>query len=263
MVAAGLYGGRGVNFLIGKALGMGFSILSRCAVPIIAAALIIYVLPFIAYYYTVEMPMGYVDDGFRSWVEMPTVGMPKLVLGLIIDAVSKIIFITVMVAAGRDEHASFASVFKALGNKFLTMLGIIITSNLLIITAAIFFVIPGIYVALILSVVLPVAVIENRGIDGSLRRSGDLTRNQRWRLLGFFMIVGVILIGVAALLFTPIEFLLDGGTIPLLTSALPVFNLLSEAVISVLLTAFTVSAYLRLRDLKEGHRPETVAEIFA
>ncbi|OYW79265.1 MAG: hypothetical protein B7Z26_08345, partial [Asticcacaulis sp. 32-58-5] len=52
-----------MTFSIGNALGMGFSILSRCALPIIAAACIVYVAPLIAFYYAVELPAAFVDDG--------------------------------------------------------------------------------------------------------------------------------------------------------------------------------------------------------
>jgi hypothetical protein len=58
------------------------------------------------------------------------------------------------------------------------------------------FIIPGIIVALSLVLVYPIAILENRSVSETLRRSRELTRGRRLRILGagmlMFLIVGVL-----------------------------------------------------------------------
>ena len=58
------------------------------------------------------------------------------------------------------------------------------------------FIIPGIIVALSLVLVYPIAILENRSVSETIRRSRELTRGRRLRILGagilMFLIVGVI-----------------------------------------------------------------------
>jgi uncharacterized membrane protein len=74
-----------------------------------------------------------------------------------------------------------------------------VVSGILIILGFIAFIIPGIYLALRFSMVR-FAVLDGAHITESLRRSSKLTHGHKWKLLGFFLVCGIINIVGAILL---------------------------------------------------------------
>jgi hypothetical protein len=62
------------------------------------------------------------------------------------------------------------------------------------------FVVPVVIVALRLSLIVPVLVAERAGPVTSMRRSADLTKGSIWRILGLFVVVGLILLAINAVL---------------------------------------------------------------
>jgi hypothetical protein len=87
-----------------------------------------------------------------------------------------------------------------LGDWFRTGLGaalptciVAVVWYVIVIVGIILLIIPGIIFMLMLWVVFPVTVMERPGIVGSLRRSAFLTRGNRWRLLGLFLVLAVIM----------------------------------------------------------------------
>jgi hypothetical protein len=262
MVAAGLIRGFFVKFSIGATLNKAFALLSRTIGPLLISSVLIYLIPFLLYYYSVESPAGYVDEGFGSSSQNPLVGLPKVVLGIVINTVFTIVVVVILYRAHKGETIAIADLRKAIGNKFLQVLGASIAANVLISLATLLLIIPGIIVGLMFCVAIPTSVIENRGVGGSLTRSRDLTRGHRWSLLGYFPIILVSLLAVAVLYFAGID-LTEWSDWPDIEPFVPVLSTMGEVIFSVLLCVFTVAAYAMLRDLKEGHRPETVAEVFA
>ena len=66
--------------------------------------------------------------------------------------------------------------FVAIAAGFATMLGMM------------FFLVPGLMIMTAYWVAVPAAVVEDRGIGASLTRSGDLTRDYRWRVFGVILV---------------------------------------------------------------------------
>ncbi|MBL4557927.1 MAG: hypothetical protein JKP98_15080 [Rhodobacteraceae bacterium] len=60
-------------------------------------------------------------------------------------------------------------------------------------------VVPGLWLIAVFSVVVPAVVIERAG-SGALARSAELTRGYRWPILGLFLIMWLIALGLAAAL---------------------------------------------------------------
>jgi hypothetical protein len=67
--------------------------------------------------------------------------------------------------------------------------------------AAVLFIVPVLIVALRLALVVPVIVVERLGPIASMKRSADLTKGSIWRILGLFVVVGLILVAINAVLF--------------------------------------------------------------
>ncbi len=132
-------------------------------------------------------------------------------------------------------------VLTTLACVFLTFLGLIA------------FVLPGIFILLMLCVALPACILEGLSPIAALKRSRDLTRGNRWRLLGLVLLNGLILIGVGIVVSLPLG----------LASTLPgpaggVFSIISSAVegfVGVFIAVLYTHAFLDLRRLHEASAP--------
>src|SRR5215813_11824393 len=115
--------------------------------------------------------------------------------------------------------------------------------------------------SLILYVAIPAAVIEGTGAIASLQRSADLTQGYRWRLLGMFILVGLILvvaaavIGIVIYVTMSISAVLGGIVIALGGIAM---TLLFIAYVA----ALPAVTYYNLRVAKEGTDITEIAKVF-
>ena len=115
--------------------------------------------------------------------------------------------------------------------------------------------------SVVLYVAIPAAVIEGTGAIGSLQRSADLTQGYRWRLLGMFILVGLILvvaaavIGIVIYVTMSISAVLGGIVIALGGIAM---TLLFIAYVA----ALPAVTYYNLRVAKEGTDITEIAKVF-
>ena len=115
------------------------------------------------------------------------------------------------------------------------------------------FILPGIFILLVLCVALPACILEDLSPIAALKRSRELTRGNRWRLLGLVLLNGLILIGVGVVVSLPLG----------LASTLPgpaggVFSIISSAVegfVGVFIAVLYTHAFLDLRRLHEASAP--------
>ena len=138
------------------------------------------------------------------------------------------------------------SVGDILGSVTGKLVGIIllqIVVSILVFIGFIFFVIPGVILALMWAVSLPSLVVEDKGVFESMSRSSELTKHNRMRILGVVLVVLVIYIVIAIVA-------------ALLTAAVPILGIIALIVIGVLAYPYVaiISAVLfyRLRELKDG-----------
>ena len=149
-------------------------------------------------------------------------------------------------------------------SRFGAGLGIRILYYLAVIIGTVLLIAPGIFVALVWCVAWPAAVMEGAGVTDSFSRSAELTRNNRWMILGaamvFFLVaaIGILLLGVVA-------------GIPLVFASESVSDLITELVLgplsamlaSVAIAVFTASLYFGLKAAREGMGDQRLAEVFA
>ena len=114
-------------------------------------------------------------------------------------------------------------------------------------------IIPGIIVAITLSVSVPVAVEEKPGVFASLRRSGELTKGYRDQIFGVFFVIGAINIALAF-------------GFNMLAYVSPSASLVLNAIREVLNTGISATAsafiYYQLRSVKESLDLDELASVF-
>ncbi len=126
----------------------------------------------------------------------------------------------------------------------------------------IFFLAPGVIIALAFCVAVPAEVVERPGIIQSISRSVDLTRDHRGAIFGLTMlylvssiiiqIIGAALAGIAGTA-TPLGFANASALI-----ATP----LAQTFTTLIGAAGVGSIYYELRSIKEGIGPEALAAVF-
>lgn len=140
---------------------------------------------------------------------------------------------------------------------------------LLAYVAAILLLVPGLWVLAVFSVVIPVVVIEGRGL-ASLGRSAALTKGYRWPIVG-----ALILLSLCAMLLSLVLSLVTGvlGVAAMSVSGGGggLWGTLFATAWQSLSTAATFGIpcigvsliYARLREIKEGASVESLTEVFA
>lgn len=133
-----------------------------------------------------------------------------------------------------------------------------ILTSLLSALGAIFLIVPGIIIYLMLTVSVPALIEERQSIFESMRRSRRLTEGSRNRILLLFLIFWFGYFIVFALI-TAL-----GATI---TDELPLRDAILTAIVETCASLFTAtmvaSLYLELRTIKDGQSADGLTEIFA
>jgi uncharacterized membrane protein len=177
--------------------------------------------------------------------------------------------VRVTVAYARQEKVSIGTSLTASLSKVLPLLGLTILLTLALVVGTILLIVPGIILYIMWCVTTPALVAEDIGVFEAFSRSQELTKGNRWRIFGIFLlllvlawifltIVGVVLAatGLAASAVAGMA----GGSLPIAYMA---FN----AVTSTLMTAFScaliATLYVELRRNKEGPLTDTLADVFA
>ncbi|WP_417677509.1 hypothetical protein [Roseibium sp.] len=125
--------------------------------------------------------------------------------------------------------------------------------------ATIVFIIPGLWVYAVFSVMVPAIVIDRVGFGG-LGRSASLTKEYRWPIVG-----AMILIVICAVLITLAAAFIIGlivNIVPFgMVLGIPLFAALS-AIGAGILGIFVALLYARLREIKEGVTVDQIASVF-
>lgn len=173
-----------------------------------------------------------------------------------------LIGLVVLVAATRlvarhvdGKTSSLGEALSGAGRLFLPMLGMSIILNLAIGFGLVLLIAPGVYIATLWAVAVPVRVNEDSTVGEALSRSAKMTEGRRWPVLGFVVVTGLITMGPlivipALFLFTPL-WLQELVVLPAVITFFAVFTPL-----------FLASLYHELRLVKRGVGG-SVAEVFA
>jgi hypothetical protein len=111
--------------------------------------------------------------------------------------------------------ASVGDLFGLVAPRLFSLFLLSLVVGILVGIGMIFFIIPGVILALMWIVSTPSMMVENKGVFESMSRSSDLTRQNRMRILGvgLLLIVAYIVIGLVVVLLaaiTPILGIIGG-----------------------------------------------------
>jgi hypothetical protein len=135
---------------------------------------------------------------------------------------------------------------KGLGAYF-PLLGLGLLAGLGIAAATLALIIPGLMLAIAWSVAVPVYIAEGLGLRACLGRSAALTKGHRWKILGLFMMLGLVMILLTVAEKLTAGFPLAGAT---------------RLLIAVLSSVATAALYVELCLVKDGGSPQQLAQVF-
>jgi uncharacterized membrane protein len=177
--------------------------------------------------------------------------------------------VRVTVAYARDEQVSIAACLGASLSKILPLLGLTILMTIALAVATLLLIVPGIILYIMWCVATPVLVAENAGIFEALGRSGELTKGNRWRIFGLFLLLVIMLWIFAAIIGVVFVTtgLVTGAAAALASGALPITYMIVNAVSNTLMTAvfgtLVARLYVDLRMANEGPMTDALADVFA
>jgi hypothetical protein len=137
------------------------------------------------------------------------------------------------------------------------ILGVAMAYGLLVGVGFLCLVVPGIWLAVLLALVLPVAVVEG-GFGNAFRRSAELTSGYRWSILGALVLGYMIVFAISFVGGIAIVSLASSGPLVLALVLLPI-KVLGGLFLAILPTVI----YHDLRSEKDGVGVEELRRVFS
>ncbi len=244
----------GGSFSVGQVLKRTFNTFFANIVPFCVLALILYLPSLLLGFGS----MGDLETGTAvpqySAADFAVMAVSVVLSYILIGA---LVYGTVQHLTGRS-----ASIGDIIGRGLSRVIPVIVIAILLSLVVGIGFallVIPGIFLIVVYSVVIPAAVVERPGIIGSFKRSWELTKGYRWPVLGLLLILFVILVVFSFVVGAA------GGIAFFFLNSLPlllVFNYVISAISGAFASVTIAVLYHDLRVAKEGVSSEQIAAVF-
>lgn len=175
----------------------------------------------------------------------------RLVLTSLCEAM--ILYAAFQTLRGRPASPA-VSVARGL-RRFFPVLGASLLVSIVVGVGFVLLIIPGLIASIILSLTLPVCVVERLGPVESMSRSSELTRGYRWQIFGALFAVGLVELVVGAVIGATVR---HPDTLAIYVVVTSVANVLFRAYQSVL----TAIIYHDLRVIKDGLDLEGIAAVF-
>jgi hypothetical protein len=156
----------------------------------------------------------------RGLLEVPDSWFFSLI-GLIVGVLGSVWISGSLVKVVQDVEsdgtldAGVGEILKVVTPLLVPLFFLFVVVTFLVYVGLLFLVAPGIFLALIWSVSVPAMVVEGQGVFGAMGRSKDLTKGNRWRILGVAVVVFIAYLVVALIiillnLITPILAIIGG-----------------------------------------------------
>lgn len=174
-------------------------------------------------------------------------------LAFIVSLLSVFVLQATLVKAVEDVRdgrvdLSMAETVQAARPRVGTVAGASILAGIAVAIGLLLLIVPGLVLLTFLALIVPVIVLENRGVVEAFRRSAELVRGNGWHVFGVLVLTMVVYIVVGFII----------GLV-LLVLAPWARDFLSTIISGTLLAPFTALAltltYYRLRDLHSGAAP--------
>jgi len=186
------------------------------------------------------------------------------IISMVIGALVQGALTRATISATEGTRVSFGDSLATSLRVVLPLIGLAIVSAIGVGLGMLLLIVPGIILALMWSVAVPVLVAERRGVFESLGRSSDLAKGAKGRIFGIFIVV-FIAYAIASAVLGVVG--LSGYNAANASGGLTPMNLIGSVVAGTLLNAawgtIQPALYVELRQWKEGTSVEALEAVFA
>lgn len=181
------------------------------------------------------------------------------VVALIVGAAAQAATVVAVSEVYLERSASVRDAFARVKGRFALVVLLTLALGFLVGVGLVFLIVPGVLLALMWSLAIPVMVLEDKGIGDSMSRSSQLTKGSRGKIFVIWLLFAVLSFSVTALLQWPIMIgvavLLRGNPTAMFTwvqvvSAVTTF--FSQSLVSPLITIAFALVYYDQRVRKEA-----------
>jgi hypothetical protein len=177
-----------------------------------------------------------------------------ILLTLVVGAVAQILTVRATTGPlGADAGAEFVPAIQAALPKFVPVFLTSLLVQVLVSLGMFFLIVPGVFLAVMLLVSTIACILEDRSPVEALKRSRELTRGNRWRVLGLVLILALLVIGTGLLVAIPTA---AAGIVPGIGALVGrVLASAAEGLLGVFVAIILTHAFLELRRLNEASAP--------
>ena len=177
-----------------------------------------------------------------------------ILLTLVVGAVAQILTVRATTGPlGADAGAEFVPAIQAALPKFVPVFLTSLLVQVLVSLGMFFLIVPGVFLAVMLLVSTIACILEDRSPVEALKRSRELTRGNRWRVLGLVLILALLVIGTGLLVAIPTA---AAGIVPGIGALVGrVLASAAEGLLGVFVAIILTHAFLELRRLNEAPAP--------
>lgn len=240
------------EFRIGPLFSRSFDVLFRDFAKFFGICAVTWT-PFLIFALSRGVPEGGMTPLYLGRVLASSVGFYLLWMGL--SLFSQAIMLYGAVQQLRGQSFAIGQSLKYGLLRFLPILGVIVCFSAGVGLASLLLVVPGVILMLKWYMAVPVCVIENRGPIASLKRSGELTKGSRWKILGV-----TLLLGLASWLLQIVVQLVAAAVAGAVAALLATF--LCSALLAAYRAVLVAVMYHDLRVAREGTDVERMAAVF-
>jgi len=138
-----------------------------------------------------------------------TVGVVLVLIPLVaLAVVVNLATIKIAYSVCEKDNGGIADALKYGFKHFGKFLWVSFVAGLLILLGYIFLIIPGIIIGIILSLVTPIFILEEKYNLSALKRSRELVKGYFWPVLGRFLLLGLISVAVSSIQYVTPDFVL-------------------------------------------------------
>ncbi|MEM7444706.1 MAG: hypothetical protein AAF414_15395, partial [Pseudomonadota bacterium] len=189
---------------------------------------------------------------------------PEIVLVYALPFIGYSFAMALIVLAAYDarvnNQARVGAYFAVALTRTVPVLLVSIIVGILVGIGLVLLIIPGLYIAAMLSVAVTVVVVERTGL-GSMGRSAELTRDYRWPVLGTIIVLFLCVLVLGIVLGFVVGLIQSLVGVSLLSSL--ILYAAASAVPNGILAIGYVLIYARLREIKEGTTVQSLVEVFS
>ncbi len=143
-------------------------------------------------------PLNMFSSEAFSWLG---ISMVFLVFGYMSSLIIVNEFVRLYESSNNYEAIDLPDMWEGVKKNLLKMIGVGILMSIILTVATVFFIIPGIYLAIVLSLLPSIMIIEGKGFGDAFSRCFTLISQKWWSTFGLIFVTTII-VGIMAMVFT-------------------------------------------------------------